>query len=106
MKIRVIRKNKRRIDPRYFLHENVEAEEAEEAEEEEPWPPPIKDDPKAAETKDEQPVDLRTLTLPEEDKAKLWSVIKTTFKNKPHVSLNDIKGAFESAGLQLAKEEQ
>jgi len=106
MKIRVIRKNKRRIDPRYFLHENVEAEEAEEAEEEEPWPPPIKDDPKAAETKDEQLADLRTLTLPEEDKAKLWSVIKTTFKNKPHVSLNDIKGAFESAGLQLAKEEQ
>jgi len=94
----VIRKNKRRIDPRYFLHENVEAEaEAEE----ETWPPSIKD-----ETKDEQPADLRTLTLPEKDKAKLWSVIKTTFKNKPHVSLNDIKGAFESAGLQLAKEEQ
>ena len=96
----MIRKNKRRIDPRYFLHENVEAEEAEEAEEE-TWPPPIKDDPK-----DEQPPDLRALTLPEEAKAKLWSVIKTTFKNKPHVSLNDIKGAFESAGLQLAKEEQ
>ena len=104
MKIRVIRKNKRRIDPRYFLHENVEAEEAE-AEEEGTWPPSITPSIKDG-TKDEQPADLRALTLPEEDKAKLWSVIKTTFKNKPHVSLNDIKGAFESAGLQLAKEEQ
>ena len=103
----MIRKNKRRIDPRYFLHENVEAEEAEEeGTGEKPWPPPIEDKTKPAETKDEPLADLRTLTLPEEDKAKLWSVIETTFKNKPYVSLNDIKGALESAGLQFAQKEQ
>jgi hypothetical protein len=108
MKIRVIRKNKRRIDPRYFLHENVEEEETEEKEEpeEKPWPPPVENKTKDLETKDGAPADLRALTLPEEDRVKLLSVIESAFKNKPYVSLNDIKGALESAGLQFAKEEQ
>jgi len=95
----VIRKNTRRIDPRYFLHENVEETEEEESQEK-PWPPPIEDKTKDIETKDEPPADLRTLTLPEEDKAKILSVIESAFKNKSHVSLDDIKHALESAGLK------
>ena len=100
------RKNKKHIDPRYFLHENVQSEEVGEEEveetsevgdnnkEEDSFPPKIK----AAKA------DLSNLSMEGAKAAQgVVSTIESAFEGKFHASLEDIKGALADAGLELSK---